>query len=135
MATRSTIAIEFADHSISQVYCHFDGYLGNNGEILHDNYTDPFKVRDLINLGDFSSLKDTVEETKLNSYHPNASGVEPRHYTDMVEYETEGLQEEYDYILRNIGGTATWFVRFYATGQEWITLTEAFDKESKYSQD
>ena len=28
MATRSTIALEFADGSVGQVYCHWDGQIG-----------------------------------------------------------------------------------------------------------
>ena len=56
MATRSTIALEFADGTVQQVYCHWDGYLDHNGKILFQHYQDPFKLRDLIDLGDLSSL-------------------------------------------------------------------------------
>ena len=56
MATRSTIALEFADGTVQQVYCHWDGYLDHNGKILIQHYKDPFKLRDLIDLGDVSSL-------------------------------------------------------------------------------
>ena len=60
MATRSTIALEFADGTVQQVYCHWDGYLDNNGKILFENYTDAFKLRELIDLGDLSSLGSEV---------------------------------------------------------------------------
>ena len=56
MGTRSTIALEFADGTVEQVYCHWDGYLAHNGQILFQYYSDPFKLRDLIDLGDISSL-------------------------------------------------------------------------------
>lgn len=56
MATRSTIALEFADGTVQQVYCHWDGYLAHNGQILAEHYSDPFVLRDLIDLGDISSL-------------------------------------------------------------------------------
>lgn len=56
MGTRSTIALEYADGTVEQVYCHWDGYLEHNGKILMDHYTDPFKLRDLIDQGDISSL-------------------------------------------------------------------------------
>lgn len=56
MATRSTIALEFADGTVGQVYCHWDGYLEHNGKILQSYYTDPFKLRNLIDQGDLSSL-------------------------------------------------------------------------------
>jgi hypothetical protein len=56
MGTRSTIALEFADGTVQQVYCHWDGYLDHNGKVLQEHYSDPFKLRDLIDLGDISSL-------------------------------------------------------------------------------
>ena len=56
MATRSTIALEFADGTVEQVYCHWDGYLAHNGQILLKHYSNPFILRDLIDMGDVSSL-------------------------------------------------------------------------------
>jgi hypothetical protein len=126
MGTRSTIAIEFADNSVSQVYCHWDGYLENNGMILQTEYMDPFKVRDLIDLGDFSSLRDTVEETKEGAYHfSRDEEFTVRRYMDADEYFADCQQEEYDYIMRNVDGVATWFVRCYATDGVWATIDEA----------
>ena len=60
MATRSTIALEYADGTVHQVYCHWDGYLAHNGLILQEHYLDPFKVRNLINLGGLSTLRPEV---------------------------------------------------------------------------
>jgi hypothetical protein len=60
MGTRSTIALEYADGTIEQVYCHWDGYLAHNGQILLKHYSNPFILRDLIDLGDISSLRPTV---------------------------------------------------------------------------
>jgi hypothetical protein len=62
MGTRSTIALEFADGTVEQVYCHWDGYLDNNGVILEQHYKDPFKVRDLLDCGDMSSLGANIGE-------------------------------------------------------------------------
>jgi hypothetical protein len=62
MGTRSTIALEFADGTVQQVYCHWDGYLSHNGQILQEHYSDPFKLRDLIDLGDLSSLGPNIGE-------------------------------------------------------------------------
>jgi hypothetical protein len=126
MGTRSTIAIEFADQSVSQIYCHWDGYLENNGEILRTEYMNPFKVRELIDLGDFSSLRETVEETALTCYtqtHGEEKNV--RRYKDTDEYFDCCQQEEYDYIMRQVDGQAVWFVRCYATDGVWATMDEA----------
>ncbi len=125
MATRSTIALEFADGSISQIYCHWDGYLDNNGELLNKYYMDPFVVRDLIDLGDFSSLRETVEETAETAYSQRGEDCQARRYKDLIDYFEECQQEEYDYILRPVDGTPVWFVRCFATENRWVTLGEA----------
>jgi hypothetical protein len=135
MGTRSTIAIEFADNSVSQVYCHWDGYLDNNGEILNQHYMDPFKVRDLIDLGDFSSLRETVEETREGAYAERGDDCSARRYMDVTEYFDECQQEEYDYILRQIEGEAVWFVRCWATQGLWVTLGEARMNETKMEEE
>jgi len=125
MGTRSTIALEFADGSVSQVYCHWDGYLENNGAILQANYMDPFVVRDLLDLGDFSSLRETVEDTQEGAYTQRGEDKEVRRYMNADEYFDCCQQEEYDYILRQVEGKAVWFVRCYATDGVWATMSEA----------
>lgn len=62
MATRSTIAIRRDDGSIAQIYCHWDGYLSNNGQILLDHYQDENKIEQLIALGSLSSLGPEIGE-------------------------------------------------------------------------
>jgi len=37
MATRSNIAIENQDGTVSAIYCHFDGYIDGVGEILYEH--------------------------------------------------------------------------------------------------
>ena len=130
MGTRSTIAIEFADGTVSQVYCHWDGYLAHNGNILAEQYTDPFKVRALVDLGGVSSLEDTVEATALQAYTQRGEDLDVNRYQNIDEYFADCQQEEYDYILRNENGKAVWYVRYYDTNT-WITLAEAFQKQTQ----
>jgi hypothetical protein len=131
MGTRSTIALEFADGTVSQIYCHWDGYLDNNGAILQNYYMNPFKVKQLLELGDFSSLRETVEETKEGCYSERGEDCPARRYQHFDEYVTECQQEEYDYILRNVNGTAVWFVRCYATEGAWTTISEAYGLQER----
>ena len=149
MATRSTIALEFADGTVGMIYAHWDGYLDNNGEILRTHYMDPFKLRDLIDLGDISSLGECVGEkhdfSRLDSPLPEEeyerlygnmttfymrdrgeTGCYARKYKNFQEYTSEGQMEEYNYILRNVNGVATWFVEFYGSDGEFLTLADAF---------
>jgi hypothetical protein len=41
----------------------------------------------------------------------------------------DGEFEEYDYILRNVNGVATWFVSDH--GSDFMLLTEALAKEAE----
>ena len=158
MATRSTIAIEYADGTVDQVYCHWDGYLDHNGVLLRDHYSDPFKVRELMDLGDLSSLgkvigskrpfskfeldqeaPDYLEKVALikkaeaegwcNFYGRDRgeTGVGPKRFKDFQEYAREHQREEYEYILRNVNGKAQWFVSFYGTDDEYLTIEDAFE--------
>ena len=131
MGTRSTIALEFADGTVEQVYCHWDGYLSNNGKILASHYMDPFEVKALVSLGGFSSLRQTFGETADEAYTQRGEDLCVNKYKNTDEYFDCSQQEEYDYILRNVNGTATWFVRYYDTDGVWVTMDEAFAKEAK----
>ena len=158
MATRSTIALEFADGTVEQVYCHWDGYLSNNGQILLKHYSDPFKLRELIDLGDISSLKPTVGtkhafsqfETKMSSEDYDKlygemttfyardrgeSGTEAKKFANFAEYVSEHAYEEYEYILRQVDGKAVWFVHYYGTDGRWVSLEQAFETEALESEE
>jgi hypothetical protein len=149
MATRSTIALEFADGTIGQVYCHWDGYLDNNGKLLQAHYMDPFKVRDLIDLGSISSLRpeigvahpfsvwDLPEGQKMDreefdtkfgnmtTFHGRDRGedISVHKFSNFEEYVKEHQYEEYEYILRTDG---KWYVSFCKSEGEYIPLEEAF---------
>jgi hypothetical protein len=126
MGTRSTIALEFADGTVEQVYCHWDGYLEGNGAMLVQHYMDPFKVKQLLALGGFSSLEASVADTKKTAYTQRGEEISINKYATVTEYFAECQQEEYDYILRPVNGIAVWFVRCYASDGKWVTLEEAF---------
>jgi hypothetical protein len=60
MATRSLIGVMHGD-KCKAVYCHWDGYLSNNGKILQEHY-DSAKANHLVSLGDLSSLGPNIGE-------------------------------------------------------------------------
>ena len=62
MATRSTIGIKNIDGSITNIYCHWDGYPEHNGTILNEFYKDNDKIQSLMALGNLSSLAAEVGE-------------------------------------------------------------------------
>ena len=126
MATRSTIALEFADGTVQQVYAHWDGYLDHNGKILLNDYADPFKLRDLIDLGDISSLDSDIDSTVFYMRDRGETGCEARKFKDYAEFRREAQGEEYNYILRKDGN---WYVEFY--GEFDGLLTEAFKSQKE----
>ena len=86
MGTRSTIALEFADGTVEQVYCHWDGYLDGNGAMLLQHYMDPFKVKKLLALGGFSSLEASVEDTKKTAYTQRGEELMINKFKDYEDY-------------------------------------------------
>jgi len=71
MATRSLIAKQNQDKTITTIYCHYDGYPSHNGVILQEHYTTPFKVDQLLALGDLSILgKDLGMKQDFNNKTP-----------------------------------------------------------------
>ena len=149
MATRSTIALEFADGTVGQVYCHWDGYLSNNGKILLNHYMDPFKLQQLIDLGDVSSLGEEIgvkhpfdnpgtygtpayeayneqygNMTKFYGRDRGEEGCGAKYFKDYEHFLIDGQQEEYDYILRQVNGEAVWYVSDH--NSDFQPLPEAY---------
>ena len=73
MATRSTIAKENADGTITSVYCHWDGYPEGVGYTLADHYTDPAKIDQLLALGDLSVLDAEIGDS--NDFDNRIDGI------------------------------------------------------------
>ena len=158
MGTRSTIALEYADGTVEQVYCHWDGYLAHNGQILLKHYSNPFILRDLIDLGDVSSLKPTIgtkhafshfelraEEvaeykvltenmTTFYGRDRGEDGTSAKKFKDYEDYVANHQYEEYDYILRNDNGVAVWFVCDHDGA--YVTLESAImDEQDRIAQE
>lgn len=153
MGTRSTIALEFADGTVQQVYCHWDGYLAHNGKILAEHYSDPFKLRDLIDLGGLSSLAANIgtqhafdcphtynspeylawsqAKEDMCTFYARDRGekLSAHKFVDFDDYIENHQYEEFEYILRNINGAAVWFVVCGEGG--YVTLETAFENEKE----
>ena len=154
MGTRSTIALEFADGTVEQIYCHWDGYLEHNGKILAEHYSDPFKLRDLIDMGGISSLgkvigkkhpfgpayneTDIVKKAKIQkevdkareagytTFYARDRGEDltKEQFVDFQDYLAHHQYEEYEYILRKDGN---WYVKQH--DNEFELLVPALAKE------
>jgi hypothetical protein len=62
MATRSLIGKLNSDGTVTCIYCHWDGYPSHNGVLLQEYWNTPYKVDQLLALGDLSSLGSEIGE-------------------------------------------------------------------------
>lgn len=147
MATRSTIALEYADGSVHQIYCHWDGYIEHNGRILNEHYSDPFVLREMMDLGDvsslgsmigkehpFSRLDTTMSQEEFDTLYGDMttfygrdrgeSHVEARKFQSFDDYTKNGQFEEFNYILRTDG---QWYV---SSSDDFVKLENELLKET-----
>ena len=134
MGTRSSIAIENADGTVTGIYVHWDGYLSHNGRILQENYTTEAAVRELIALGDLSSLNKNpnppvgAEHTFVNSYPDVCVAYGRDRGESNVEAQTlcsrraffRAYEQEYNYLFVD----GKWLVSTGGEYQEYQTLAE-----------
>ena len=126
------------------VYCHWDGYLEHNGQILQKHY-DSAKANQLVALGDISSLRSEIGEkhafSKLEV--PMDGEAYDKLYGDMTTFygrdrgesgcewqvahtfeefldQADGCGAEFYYVMRD----GVWYVgNFYSSTALYKTLT------------
>jgi hypothetical protein len=97
------------------VYCHWDGYLSNNGKILQAHY-DSAKANHLVSLGDLSSLGTTIGEkhdfdvrTDCCTFYGRDRDETGVDFTVDQSYD-EFLSKDYDYEYYYIMKDGVWYV-------------------------
>ncbi len=133
MGTRSTIAMVNEDGTVSQIYCHWDGYLKHNGDVLLKHYKNPTKINRLIKLGALSFLgKNTGKKIDFDgdrgdqcrAYHRDRGDeLTISHFPNVTDYKLNGDMEGYDYLF--IDGK--WQVQLW--GGNFIDLIAAIENE------
>ena len=120
MGTRSRIGVMHGDVCKS-VYCHWDGYLEHNGDILETHY-DSAKANNLVALGDLSSLAPYIGVEHPFGYHG----------TDMSadEYNTK-FKDMCTFYGRDRGETGTEF-RVAHTFAEFLEQADGCGAEYYY---
>ena len=74
MGTRSDIIVKLSDGSWKRIYCHWDGYLDHNGEILFRHYNSQERAETLVEPGDLSSLRENCEKPEGHTFDTPAEG-------------------------------------------------------------
>tara|TARA_R110002012_G_scaffold60756_1_gene159173 strand:+ start:61 stop:504 length:444 start_codon:yes stop_codon:yes gene_type:complete len=103
MSTRSEIAIENKDCSISSIYCHSDGYLEYNGKILNNHYNSYELALSIIKENDCSSLGETIEDSRFyNTWRAEDTKAKnfDSEYSFMFRFSND-IFAEYIYLFKN----------------------------------
>ena len=84
MSTRSNIALVKKGGAVEAIYCHHDGYPEGIGETLAKCYGEEEEVAAMLDLGDMSLLRDTLETCVF--YHRDFGGENTAENTRAARY-------------------------------------------------
>lgn len=127
MSTRSQIAMRTTNGEILSIYCHHDGYVSYNGEILFTHYDTIEKVSELINLGNLSSLGTNVAACVAYGRDKGETGTGAYclQTPDELANYARDCDAEYAYLYES---DDVWYVK--KTGcVEWEKLSHALERE------
>jgi hypothetical protein len=99
MATRSTIAVVHKDGTVSQVYCHFDGDLSHNGELLIENYNTLDLAEELVSGGPMSTLGDSITSVVYYGRDCGDNRCYPSKSWNVDIYKLPGFWQDYNYLF------------------------------------
>jgi len=116
MSTNSTIAVLNSNGTVSQIYCHWDGYVSHNGDLLLNFYNNQELAEKLVSLGNLSSLCENIEpftepsfgehsfehpQPEVNVYYDRDRGEdnqEPEIFSSLELFELSFSRQEYNYL-------------------------------------
>ncbi len=128
MATRSRIGILNEDKmTVESIYCHWDGYLTNNGKLLNEHWKDLESVKELIRLGDLSSLGTTIQDSVFYRRDRGDVGVEARNHS-LIRW----VDSDHDYEYLYTPSLGTWSYRDAGADIRgpWVLLSEALAEKT-----
>lgn len=130
MATRSKIAIENADGTVTAIYCHWDGYPEGNGMILAEHYRHREKVQQLIDLGSISSLQEFVFPEGEHSFEKPEEDVTVAYHRDRGE---DMMQEHYASVEDYLTSDVEEWGYLFTTEDKWIYVNGSYSPLDRLS--
>lgn len=120
MGTRSDIIVERADGKWARTYCHWDGYVSHNGQLLVDHYASQERAEALSALGSLSSLAPSIEKPEGHTFGSPVPGYTVAYGRDRGEADTEA--EVFDSLFEAWPETDTWteFTYVWTQDQWWV---------------
>lgn len=126
MATRSLIGIEKDNGVVEAIYCHFDGYPAGVGKTLYEHYNNPERIKQLLRLGDLSTLGEFLSEEEKGDRKGDVCFVYCR---DMGEPYTYPVMADSKEELRDNGFNLKGADYFYVfSNGEWL-VSDCYKKE------
>jgi hypothetical protein len=120
MSTRSRIAIENQNGSVTSVYCHFDGYISGVGAVLQKHYTNRSKVEQLIALGSISYIAENVSPTGEHSFAQPEKGVVVAYHRDRDEEFDQQINQSVPDLFNCIYQSGEEFIYCFTKDNIWL---------------
>lgn len=122
MSTNSYICRENEDGTYTGIYCHWDGYLANNGDILVHCYKTRKKVNTLLAQGNISYLSGKPEYCK--KYGEDIGGI----VVNLDDFNKQSTWIDYVYVY-GLDGVWRYFVSRIKPKVELLLLKPDVKKE------
>lgn len=125
MATRSWIGY-FEGDKLVTTYAHWDGYPSHNGKLLYKHYTTVESVKELVNIGFISVLKESIKKTKTID-RISGDTDDPKIFPDIASAKEfwEDSWCEYGYVFHE----GSW--RVFTEDIVGITIPQAVIRERR----
>lgn len=120
MGTRSDIIVQRADGKWHRIYCHGDGYLSHNGQILFEHYTSQAQCEKLVEPGDMSVLASKCTKPKGHSFDKAVKGYCVYYGRDRGEKDVAGTIADTLPGCWPTNDTWTEFTYVWTEGQWWV---------------
>ena len=138
MSTRSLIGIQNADNTIEYIYCHHDGYLDWVGKKLISHYKNEETIRELLALGDISSLGNkpvsspdawevfsTASPDECVSYKMRGeTDVDSTTTNNLDSYVQAGIHSGVEYLYVYVMAEKEWKYRYIYDDKPWRSVQE-----------
>ena len=136
MSTRSLICIQRGKNKYEAIYCHSDGYLTYNGQMLNDHYNDREKVEKLIKLGNISCLNEKIDPDPTR---PHSFDYSERQDDVTVAYGRDRGEKGQESTLCSMRELKDWdwieYIYIFNTKNEWIYSGYPFDEFKNVKED
>ena len=136
MSTRSLICIQRGKNKYEAIYCHSDGYLTYNGQMLNDHYNDREKVEKLIKLGNISCLNEKIDPDPTR---PHSFDYSERQDDVTVAYGRDRGEKGQESTLCSMQELKDWdwieYIYIFNTKNEWISSGYPLDEFKNVKED